>query len=667
MAGEVPRVLSALVDTFLPAAPPYPSGSSVGIDRELANLIEGLPRAQQEELASLFRALDSRMANLLLTGRPRRFTGLDAAGRERYLAAWSRSRVAVKRKGFQAVKRLATSLYFSRPVVDGGHPLWTRIHYAPVPLPHDVPDPMEGLFPWVPDRDSELEADACVVGSGAGGAVIAERLARAGLKVVVLEAGEWFPRSEYPRGEREASDRLFLGRGVVTTRDSAIAFLAGRSAGGSTSINWMTCLPPRREARTEWVNEGGIAGADGPEFDRTLVDVSRRLEVSTAESWVNPSNDALRRGSLALGYAEGRDWGVIPRNAVGCERRCGSCVFGCPYGARRSVLTTYLKEGMRAGARLVCSAHADRIEIASGRARAVIARVRVGSRTVSLRIRARAIVAAAGALETPALLLRSGLRAPGIGAGLRIDPTTALVGEFREPVRTWEGPHQTIGVYRFQGTDEGAHGPWIEVAPAHPGLAALAVPWTSSAVYRERMERSEHVATPIVLVRDVGEGQVTIDADGRSRPQYTLTTRDRRNLVRGMAETARILRAAGATRILSLHTPLIEVGDARRPISAGELDQFIARIESAGIRENSIALFSAHPMGSARAGTDPRRSTARPSGEVHGVDGLWIGDSSLLPSAPGANPMMSIMALAWRTSDHLIARLRGTPAPPVAG
>jgi choline dehydrogenase-like flavoprotein len=665
--------LTALVDTLFPAASaadgraPYPAASAAGVDRDVAEMVSGLPAVERKEFATLLRAVENPFTNLLLTGRPARFSRLAPSEREAYLRGWSRSRLGVKRKGFHAVKRLAASVYFSRPIAGATHPLWERIHYEPPAPPAGIPDPLAGLGPIVPEGDVEEKADVCVVGSGAGGSVIASRAAAAGYRVVVLESGAWFPGLGYPRIERDAHDRLFLGRAILTTTDHAIGLLAGEAVGGSTVINWMTCLPPRTEARAEWAREGGMEGADGPPFDRAFASVSERLHVSTSESDVNASNDSLRRGCLALGYRQGVDWDVIPRNAVGCQSRCGFCTFGCPYAGRQSTLTTFLRDALAQGARLYASTTAEAVEVEQGRATGVRARYRAGGRSRVVHVRARAVVLAAGALETPALLLRSGVRFPGVGAGFRIDPTTALAGEFPQPIRTWEGPHQTVGVYRFQTTDEGAHGPWIEVAPTHPGLAGTALPWNGSAEFRRLMERTEHVATPIVLVRDVGEGRVTIDADGRSRPRYSLTPRDRRNLIRGLVEAARILRAAGATRILSLHTPLIEVGDGQRPLTEAELDGFIARIESAGIRENSVALFSAHPMGTARAGTDPRRSAARPTGEVHGVDGLWVGDSSLLPSAPGANPMMSIMALAWRTSDHLIARLGGgTVSPPAS-
>lgn len=664
--ATVSPVLTALADTLVPGTPllpgppaSYPPASLLGVDRAVAELVAGLPAAQRKEFEALLRAVDSRLTNLLLTGRPQRFTRLHRASQEAYLRGWAESRIAMKRRGFQAVKRLTAWFYFSARDVRGRHPLWDRVHYEP-PAASTVPSALGLPFgPIVPERDEEVTADVCVVGSGAGGSVIAARLAAAGYRVVVLEAGAWVPAFAYPRDERKGFDGLYLGRGVLTTRDSSIAVLAGETPGGGTSVNWMTCLPPLPEARAEWVSEGGMAGADGAEFDTALRAVSTRMHVSRAESDINPSNDALRRGCLGLGYTQGADWDVIPRNAVGCAQRCGFCPYGCPYGARQSTVTTFLADALSQGARLYCSTRAELVELDGGRPRAVRATYRGPGAQRSLRIRARTVVLAGGAVQTPALLLGSDVKFPGVGVGLRVDPTTAMVGEFPQPVRTWEGPPQTVGVYRFQRTDPGAHGPWLEVAPTHPGLAALATPWKGASDFLRLLERIEFVATPIVLVRDVGAGRVGIDRDGRPVLDYELGGRDRANLLRGLIETARILTAAGATRLLSLNTPYIEVGDGSRAITPNERDRFIAEIEHAGVRTHSSALFSAHPMGSTRAGSDPRGSAARPTGEVHGVEGLWIGDGGLLPTAPGANPMLSILACAWRTADHVISSLSG--------
>ncbi len=665
MTGSDSTALAAMVDTLLPGAAPQdgapavPAATVLGVDRDLGLLIDTLPQFQRDEFASLFRAVDSRLTNLFLTGRPQRFSALSPPEREAYLLGWSRSRLEVKRKGFQAAKRLATWLYFSANP-PSGNPFWPILGYAPPPAPPPFELPA-ALAPSVPDPSGEIRADVGIVGSGAGGSVVAARVAAAGYSVAVFETGDWVPGLSYPRSERAGFERLYLSRGVVTSRDSAIAILAGATPGGGTSVNWMTCLPPLQEARAEWAAEGALPGTDGPAFDAFLNLVTQRLGVSRSDSDVNPSNEALRAGCRALGYVQGTDWDVIPRNAAGCERRCGFCEFGCPYGARRSGLTTFLADAVGHGARLYCSSSVETVEARGDGDVEARGTYRAAERPRPFRLRARAIVLAGGALQTPTLLLRSGFRSPGVGAGLRLDPTTAMVGEFPHPVRTWEGPPQTIGVYRFQRPDAGAHGPWLEVAPAHPGLAALATPWIGSSDYLRLVRRADRVATPIVLVRDAGEGRVASDAEGRPIIDYELTATDRTNLVRGLAETARILAAAGATRLLSLHTPYVEIGDGSRPVRPAETDRFVAEVERRGVRKHSFALFSAHPMGSARAGTDPRRSAARPTGELHGTDGLWVGDGSLLPSAPGANPMLSIMALAARTADHLIARLGERP------
>ena len=377
MALAPPPTVTALVDAICPgfpadsSGPAYPTASSVGVDRDVVEVIAQLPARQRQEFATLLRAVESPLTNLLLTGRPVRFTQLDPRAREKYLQGWAASRLGAKRRGFQAAKRLTTGLYYSQPFQNHSHPLWERIHYTPPSMVSAVPESLVGLGPTVPGPDSEFVADVCVIGSGAGGSVIASRAAEAGFRVVVLEAGEWYPDLAYPRIEKEAHDRLFLGRGIVTTSDTALAFLAGEAVGGSTAINWLTCLPPRPQARAEWARDGGMTDVATPAFDALLDEVGRRMSVSTAESTVNPSNDALRRGCLALGYRQGSDWEIIPRNAIGCRSRCGFCTFGCPYSARQSTLVTFLADAIRRGTRLLASTRADLIEVTSGRARGV--------------------------------------------------------------------------------------------------------------------------------------------------------------------------------------------------------------------------------------------------------------------------------------------------------
>jgi len=297
--------------------------------------------------------------------------------------------------------------------------------------------------------------------------------------------------------------------------------------------------------------------------------------------------------------------------------------------------------------------------VEGGGAKGVEAVLRAGGKEMTVHVRAKAVVAAGSAIQTPALLLRSGIRSTGVGLGLRLDPTTALLAEHPHPIRMWKGPMQTIAVRRFQEADEGHHGPWLETAPAHPGLVALALPWLGGRAHKDAMRRLPYASSTIVLVRDVAEGRVSIDARGEPVLEYRLSPRDRRNLVLGLREAARIQWAAGATRIGTLHLRDCSVGDGSAPIRRSDLETLLEDISRLGVKENGLALFTAHPMGSARAGRDPRRSAAKPTGESHEVRNLWIGDGSLFPTAPGVNPMISIMALAARTAGFIHARLAG--------
>ena len=216
---------------------------------------------------------------------------------------------------------------------------------------------------------------------------------------------------------------------------------------------------------------------------------------------------------------------------------------------------------------------------------------------------------------------------------------------------------QTVVVKKFLDTDEAHLGPWRVVAPAHPGLAALALPWNGGRAHKELMAGLARSANTIVLVRDWTEGRVTIDARGEPVFDYRLDPRDRRNLTRGLQEAARIHKAAGAVRISTLHMEELSVGDGTGPIRDAEFDTFLERLGRASVGPNRLALFTAHPMGSARAGKDPRTSAAKSTGECHEVRNLWIGDGSIFPTAPGVNPTISIMSMAVRTAGFIRDRL----------
>src|SRR5207247_1682417 len=193
---------------------------------------------------------------------------------------------------------------------------------------HRHPDDAR-VVPIRPSSELSLDADVCVVGSGAGGSLIAARLAAAGHRVVVLETGAYRTADDFTQREAEAFDTMFQGHGLLTTRDLAFSVLAGQTAGGSATINWMTCLRPPMWAREEWERDHGMAGVASAEFDGLLDDVWRRLRVTTAESAAGPA-ESRRRSAATAGRCRctsgpGPSW----RRGARCRRRRSSSGPAC--------------------------------------------------------------------------------------------------------------------------------------------------------------------------------------------------------------------------------------------------------------------------------------------------------------------------------------------------
>ncbi len=299
-----------------------------------------------------------------------------------------------------------------------------------------APDVPRRLAPLRPEGDQELACDVVVVGSGAGGGVAAAELARAGLDVVVLEKGGYLAERDFSHQEGDAYRDLYLYAMTLTTDDLACRIVAGSALGGGTVVNYSTSFATPPAVLAEWAATSGVEAFVSGEVEASLEAVAGRLGVTEDQSRPGARDQLLERGLERLGWHAG----PLPRNVRGCpqDAGCGWCAFGCRVGAKQSTLVTYLEEAAAAGARLVVGADARRVLVAGGRAAGVEARTASGHRLV---VRARAVVAAAGAVETPALLLRSGLGGQ-VGHHLRLHPGTAAMGVFDEPVRWWEGTLQ---------------------------------------------------------------------------------------------------------------------------------------------------------------------------------------------------------------------------------
>lgn len=625
------------------------AASDLDVAGAIAELLGGLSEPVQREFVQLLDLLASPLLGLTWGGPMRPLAALAPAQREAVLQRWSRHFVPTFRKGFAALKKLTGMLYFGMAAPGRPNPNWPSIGYpGPPPPPASVPP--RRLTPLRPTQPTTLTCDTVVVGSGAGGGVVAGELAAAGDDVIVVEKGPYLDRADYDGLEVPALARMYEQRGALTTADGAVSVLAGSCLGGGTTINWAGAFRTPEEVLEEWAREHALPHLLTPDFREAFVRLEEALEIGTDRGRHNAQNEALVRGCRALGYPV-ED---IPRNtrrpADEAEwRALGFSPFGDRYGTKRGMLETYLARAAEHGARILADTEVERVLLVGGEAVGVEGVYRpADGPPVRVTVRARRVVVAAGAIHTPALLLRSGIVHEHLGRHLHLHPTVSVAARYPDPVEPWYGPMMSAVSNAFTHLD-GPYGPKLETPPIHAGILGLALPWAGGRAYKAAMRHARHVGAFIVLTRDRDGGEVRLDAAGRPVLHYRLSRFDAAHLLRGVVEAARIHLAAGAEEV---YFPHHRAATLRR---GDDPEVFFAELPRWGWSPNRFALFSAHQMATARMGGDAARHPVAPDGQVRGTRSLYVADASAFPSASGANPMLSVQALAWYTAQGLKA------------
>ncbi|MGH2826947.1 MAG: GMC family oxidoreductase N-terminal domain-containing protein [Actinomycetota bacterium] len=632
-SSSVHAVLAALARGALGAdyTPEVPS-------RVLASVENLASSSERSQLLAALRALGTRAGALALTGRPIPASWLSATEAEALLQRWVNSRLGVQRRFGSVLATLSARALYAYPGA-----AWDRLGY-PGPL-GGPPERSKTLEPIAIASDETLTCDVVVVGSGAGGGCVAARLAQAGADVVVLEKGGYYSESDFHHREGDALRELYLYGSTLTTTDLGVLVIAGSTLGGGTVVNYATSFKTPAHVLKQWREVSGIEAFDSGEFDQHLDAVAERIGVNTDSSAAGRRDEIVEQGLKKLGWHVD----MMPRAVRGCtqDEACGYCGFGCRVGAKQSTMRVYLQDAFDAGARLVVGAEVDKVLIDDDRATGV--KCRVGAHR--LVVNARAVVAACGAIETPALLLRSGLRGQ-VGHNLHLHPGTGAWGVFDEEVRVWEGTTQARYSNEFRHRD-GGWGPMFETVPVHPGSWAMAMTWRSAAHHRSLMDRYRKVGFCAALSRDASAGRVRIGRDGRPRIDYKLSVDDERRIAEGVANSARIIEAAGARKIYSFH----KRSPSYVPGLPGAYENWVEATTRMGYGGGAATLASYHQMGSCRMGSDPSTSAINPGNETHEVLNLFVADASAFPTASGVNPMLTVYGIAHRAAGKLLDRL----------
>jgi choline dehydrogenase-like flavoprotein len=502
-----------------------------------------------------------------------------------------------------------------------------------------------------------IDCDVVIVGSGAGGGVTAELLSAAGLKLVIVEEGPLKSSRDFRQLESEAYPSLYQESAARKTADKAINILQGRCVGGSTTVNWTSSFRTPSSTLAYWRQHFGLDeftdDALSPWFQRA----EQRLAIGPWLAPPNENNELLRRGALKLGIAAA----AIQRNVKGCWN-LGSCGLGCPTNAKQSMLVTTLPAALDRGATLLVETRATRLELQQGK---VVALHCVGvspngtpRSAAATRIVARHVVVAGGAINSPALLLRSQAPDPHGRLGTRtfLHPVMLSAATFDHEVAGWQGAPQTIYSDHFLDVDpiDGPIGYKLEAPPLHPLIFTTSIGGFGRAAATQ-FAQFPNTHALLALLRDGFHadspgGRVGLRDDGTPLLDYPLTPFVMDGARRALLSMAELQFAAGARQVFTSH----ELAPAFT--SWAQAKQTIASLP---MQPLLTKLVSAHVMGGCGMAADPSRGVVRPDGTHWQIDNLSVHDGSIFPTSIGANPQLSIYGIVNKLATQLAQRLTG--------
>lgn len=505
-------------------------------------------------------------------------------------------------------------------------------------------------------QDFTLDCDVCVIGSGSGGAWLALELVKAGKRVVMLEEGGYHTRREFDMTEARAYANLYQELGVRTTDDLSISMMQGRAVGGGTTVNWCSCFRTPERILQHWRDVHGVDTLSSEVLAPHWDAVERRLSVAPWPLEVmNENNRVLWDGLGALAYERG----VIRRNVLSC-RNLGYCGMGCPVDAKQSMAVTVLPEAVAQGLELYAGTSARVLEW-SGRAVTAVRAEVVDPATkrptgVQVVVRAKVTAVCGGAINSPGLLLRSGLDAEGrVGRRTWLHPVVATVALFDKEIKAFSGAPQSAYSHQFAERGPGKMGFLLEVPPIHPMLASIVATGTGAQL-QEVMTRLGHLNALIAIHADgllPEEEGATVrlrdGAPGRYSIEYAFLDAHWEAFRAATKEMARIQFAAGARQVYSLHLDPVVM----------ERPEDLAKLDAASWAPARLKVLSAHQLGGCAMGKDPSRSVVDPLLRFHGLDNLFVVDGSVLPTGPAVNPQETIFGIARWAAKHVAEAVPG--------
>lgn len=488
-------------------------------------------------------------------------------------------------------------------------------------------------------KNLSISADVCVIGSGAGGAVVAKELAEAGLEVVILEEGSHFTNATFGQGIRARIRNLYKSGGAQATEgNTTIAVMQGRCVGGSTVINSGICFRPPEYLLKKWVKQENFTDLTpsnlSPLFDRVEKEIGYGI---SKKEVAGVNNHLMEKGAQALNWSGG----YMPRNAPKCVG-CGGCNFGCPVDAKQSTLVSYIPKAIKSGATLYTNCRAEKIITKGGQAVGVEGQFLepyTDKKGLKIKVKCKYVVLAAGAIATPLILQINKLAnsSQQIGKNLHLHVATGLIALFEQEVKWWNGIPQ--GYYVDQFLNEGL---LMQSFTAPPELLSTDI----HGVGMEQLEiiaRFKNFMGVGAMISDTSSGTVRLDKKWKAKIEYHLNDEDFEKIKKVLQKSAELMLAAGAKTVLANlpHAPEIhQISEIQKA--------FDHRLTTA-----DLSLVGNHPMGTCKMGSNPKTSVVDEHCQSHDVKNLFIADASIFPSSLGVNPQVSIMTFATYAAKYI--------------
>ncbi|EEQ89581.1 hypothetical protein RJZ56_000235 [Blastomyces dermatitidis] len=642
-----------------------------------------VPDEARRGISVILNALNSRPVSLALTGYAAPIQCQPYPIREAIFRGWATSVLPPMRTVYRSLIAL-----FHKAWIPLSPTLPALVGFPRVPVGFTTAEGYPYEFLQLPpgDNTEAIYVDVVIIGSGCGAAVAAKNISEAGHSVIVVEKSYYWSEKHFPMTMKEGTSNLFENGGATVSDDGSVAVISGSTWGGGGTINWSASLQTQNYVRQEWAKKG-MPFFTSSEFQKSLDRVCERMGVNTEHVKHNSANRLLLEGARKLGYAAT----TVPQNTGNQEHSCGHCTLGCGSCGKKGPQVTYLADAARAGAQFIEGFHADRILFREGNAGNCLAHGVEGtwtSRDINqgvcgepvikrkVVIKAKKIIVSCGSLQSPLLLLRSGLKNPQIGRNLYLHPVVILSAVFGQEMKPWEGSILTSVVNEFENLDGHGHGAKIETLTTVPSFFLPVFPWNNGLEYKRFVSNLRNMAGLITLTRERYGGRVYPDpVDGRCRISYTPSHFDRKNMIEAVIGAAKIAYVCGAQEIYTTSRDIptfirperlaTEACGPEAGINHSAFQAWVKKVRHtySPLTPEHTVFASAHQMGTCRMGTSPKTSVVDPSGKVWGTEGLYVADASVFPSASGVNPMITNMAISDWTSQNIVKVLHGERVP----